>query len=69
MRLFPRDLLTYALLLGATAPAHANGDDTPFTNLIALVSQRLALAEPVVRYKWARRVTNRSPMNRAKPRS
>jgi chorismate mutase len=34
--------------------AQADGDDTAFTNIIALVSQRLALAEPVARYKWAR---------------
>jgi chorismate mutase len=41
-------------LLAPAAPAHADGDETAFTNLIALVSQRLALAEPVARYKWAR---------------
>ncbi|WP_109477987.1 chorismate mutase [Paraburkholderia sp. C35] len=35
------------------ASARADGDDTALTNLIALVSQRLALAEPVARYKWA----------------
>ncbi|MGF6537802.1 chorismate mutase [Paraburkholderia youngii] len=35
------------------APALADGDDTALTNLIALVSQRLALAEPVARWKWA----------------
>jgi chorismate mutase len=34
-------------------PAAADGDDTALTNLIALASQRLALAEPVARYKWA----------------
>ena len=33
--------------------ARADGDDTALTNLIALVSQRLSLAEPVARYKWA----------------
>ena len=33
--------------------AFADGDDTPLTNLIALSSQRLALAEPVARWKWA----------------
>ncbi|WP_244814019.1 chorismate mutase [Caballeronia sp. Lep1P3] len=43
-----------ALLIALTTPAHADGDDTAFTNLIALVSQRLALAEPVARWKWAR---------------
>lgn len=48
------------LLISATAAgltvspaAHADGDDTPLTNVIALVSQRLALAEPVARWKWA----------------
>jgi chorismate mutase len=30
-----------------------DGDDTALTNLIALVSQRLSLAEPVARWKWA----------------
>jgi chorismate mutase len=34
------------------ASAHADGDDTALTNLIALVSQRLALAEPVAHWKW-----------------
>ncbi|HEX7932761.1 MAG TPA: chorismate mutase [Paraburkholderia sp.] len=34
-------------------PALADGDDTALTNLIALASQRLALAEPVARWKWA----------------
>lgn len=33
--------------------AHADGDDTALTNLVALASQRLALAEPVARWKWA----------------
>ncbi|WMY09023.1 chorismate mutase [Paraburkholderia phenoliruptrix] len=37
----------------APAPALADGDDTALTNLIALASQRLALAEPVARWKWA----------------
>ncbi|KIG04179.1 chorismate mutase [Caballeronia concitans] len=41
------------LAVATPAPAHADGDDTAFTNLIALVSQRLALAEPVARWKWA----------------
>ncbi|WP_250450721.1 chorismate mutase [Caballeronia sp. ATUFL_M2_KS44] len=41
------------LAVASPAPAHADGDDTAFTNLIALVSQRLALAEPVARWKWA----------------
>ncbi|CAH2946029.1 MAG: Periplasmic chorismate mutase I precursor (EC, partial [uncultured Paraburkholderia sp.] len=37
----------------ALALALADGDDTALTNLIALASQRLALAEPVARWKWA----------------
>jgi chorismate mutase len=37
----------------APPPALADGDDTALTNLIALASQRLALAEPVARFKWA----------------
>lgn len=41
------------LAIASPTPAHADGDDTAFTNLIALVSQRLALAEPVARWKWA----------------
>ncbi|SAK75401.1 chorismate mutase [Caballeronia fortuita] len=45
--------LACACALAAPAPVHADGDDTPFTNLIALASQRLALAEPVARWKWA----------------
>ncbi len=42
-----------ALLL-CTAPlaASADGDDTPLTNLVALASQRIALAEPVAQWKW-----------------
>jgi chorismate mutase len=40
--------------VACVSPAHANGDDTPLTNLVALTSQRLALAEPVARWKWAR---------------
>src|ERR1700733_1866167 len=44
--------LSSALAL-APAPAVADGDDTALTNLIALASQRLALAEPVARWKWA----------------
>lgn len=47
-----------ALTLGATlliVPhfATADGDDTALINLIALASQRLTLAEPVARWKWA----------------
>ncbi|WP_322094542.1 chorismate mutase [Paraburkholderia bannensis] len=42
-----------ALLLALPAVcAHADGDDTSLTNLVALVSQRLALAEPVAQWKW-----------------
>ena len=33
--------------------ASADGDDTALTNVVALASQRLALAEPVARWKWA----------------
>ena len=42
-----------ALLLGSISLAHADGDDAPFTSLVALTSQRLALADPVARWKWA----------------
>jgi chorismate mutase len=35
------------------AVAHADSDNTALTNLISLASQRLALAEPVARWKWA----------------
>lgn len=47
-----------ALALAACAAftptsAVADGDETALTNLIALASQRLALAEPVARWKWA----------------
>jgi chorismate mutase len=41
--------LLFALPLSS---ARADGDDTALTNLIALVSQRLALAEPVAHWKW-----------------
>lgn len=41
-----------ALSLGPAA-ARADGDETAMTNLIALVSQRLALAVPVAQWKWA----------------
>ncbi len=34
------------------ASARADSDDTALTNLVALVSQRLALAEPVAQWKW-----------------
>ncbi|KVF02521.1 chorismate mutase [Burkholderia vietnamiensis] len=39
--------------LSAPPAARADGDDTTLTNLVALASQRLALAEPVARWKWA----------------
>ncbi|TKC91583.1 chorismate mutase [Trinickia terrae] len=37
----------------APRQAAADGDDTPLTNIVALASQRLELAEPVARWKWA----------------
>ncbi|HEP6427058.1 chorismate mutase [Burkholderia cenocepacia] len=40
-------------LLSSPHPALADGDDTALTNIVALASQRLALAEPVARWKWA----------------
>lgn len=46
-------LASFTLFAFAPAPAIADGDDTALTNLIALASQRLALAEPVARWKWA----------------
>jgi len=46
-------LLLSSSLAFAALPVRADGDDTALTNLIALVSQRLSLAEPVARYKWA----------------
>lgn len=42
-----------ATLAFAPAPVHADSDNTALTNLISLASQRLALAEPVARWKWA----------------
>ncbi|QTO44164.1 chorismate mutase [Burkholderia latens] len=39
--------------LSSSTVARADGDDTALTNLVALASQRLALAEPVARWKWA----------------
>ncbi|KND56813.1 Periplasmic chorismate mutase I precursor [Candidatus Paraburkholderia schumanniana] len=54
MRRRSKPFLTSALACAlALASARADGDDTTFTNLIALVSQRLVLAEPVARWKWA----------------
>ena len=49
----PCALALLASLLVAPGSALADGDDTALTNLIALASQRLALAEPVARWKWA----------------
>lgn len=46
-------LALFTALALAPAPAAADGDDTALTSLIALASQRLALAEPVARWKWA----------------
>ncbi|RKE34632.1 chorismate mutase [Paraburkholderia sp. BL23I1N1] len=46
-------LALFTALALAPASAVADGDDTALTNLIALASQRLALAEPVARWKWA----------------
>ncbi|MBU9564434.1 chorismate mutase [Burkholderia multivorans] len=42
-------------LFSSSQPVRADGDDTALTNLVALASQRLALAEPVARWKWANR--------------
>ncbi|AOJ02607.1 chorismate mutase [Burkholderia mayonis] len=43
--------LGLAVLTGPRIAA-ADGDDTALTNLVALASQRLALAEPVAHWKW-----------------
>jgi chorismate mutase len=48
-----RTLVAAAAALFFAATAHADGDDTAFTSLIALTSQRLALADSVARWKWA----------------
>lgn len=48
-------LCAFALFLAlpfAPATSRADSDDTALTNLISLVSQRLALAEPVAHWKW-----------------
>ena len=44
--------LSLALSL-ACVGARADGDETAMTNLVALVSERLALAVPVAQWKWA----------------
>jgi chorismate mutase len=53
----------------ATPPiaSHAAGDADPaLTNVVALAAQRLALAEPVARWKWAhRQAIEDSPRERA----
>jgi chorismate mutase len=43
----------FMLIMVCSSTARADGDDTPLINVIALSSQRLALAEPVARWKWA----------------
>ena len=48
----PAVALWLALSL-ACVGARADGDETAMTNLVALVSQRLALALPVAQWKWA----------------
>lgn len=46
-------LCSAALLAALQVPsAHADAGDTALTNLISLVSQRLALAEPIAHWKW-----------------
>lgn len=55
MTLLPRASARCAAALLFALPiasVHADGDDTALTNLVALVSQRLALAEPVAHWKW-----------------
>ncbi|MGN6653520.1 chorismate mutase [Trinickia sp.] len=51
-RALPVVALCFALSL-ACAGARADGDETAMTNLVALVSERLALAVPVAQWKWA----------------
>ncbi|MGH8783075.1 chorismate mutase [Paraburkholderia sp.] len=46
-------LALFPALAFVPAPARAADGDVALTNLIALASQRLALAEPVARWKWA----------------
>lgn len=46
--------IVLGIALGASPrDAVADGDDTALINLVALVSQRLALAVPVAQWKWA----------------
>lgn len=46
--------LCCAVLVATLQPpsARADGGDTALTNLISLVSQRLALAQPIAHWKW-----------------
>ncbi|MDG0026581.1 chorismate mutase [Trinickia sp. Y13] len=54
LRLAARLALTLCVAFAlAPSQVRADGDETAMTNLIALVSQRLALAMPVARWKWA----------------
>ncbi len=48
----PAAALWLALSL-ACVGARAEGDETAMTNVVALASERLALAEPVAQWKWA----------------
>lgn len=51
-RALPAVVLGFALSL-ASIGVRADGDETAMTNLVALVSERLALAVPVAQWKWA----------------
>lgn len=51
-RALPVVVLGFALSL-ACIGVRADGDETAMTNLVALVSERLALAAPVAQWKWA----------------
>ncbi len=54
MRRTALSAVVLSVVLSVTAAgARADGDETAMTNLIALVSQRLALAIPVAQWKWA----------------
>jgi len=62
-----RALCCVALLAALQAPcAYADADDTALTNLISLVSQRLALAQPVAHWKW---VNHRPITDKARERA
>lgn len=45
--------LLFTAVMAMPARAGADGDDTPLINVVALASQRLALAVPVAQWKWA----------------